>query len=404
MTRRAWTFLIVALLLYFLANQTQVGWLYLMSNALVGLLGIAWLYSWGMLRPLQGARHVQPAAGGGEGEDGVFHEENAVEVALELRNPAARAMVSVRGREPCPFAPPDEQAQLFFLPRLFRGEAATLRYQTTCDRRGVHRFGPVILESAGPFGLFRTRHWLAMPTEVLVYPFFYPFKRLRSLESHKFPQRQVPRVGVGGEVIGTRDYRPGDAPRTVHWRSSARAARLVVKEFADEEQPALTVALDLSAAGNVGQGKRSTFETAIRIAASLGYYATQRGIPFQLVAASPKWRPPRTPLSWWATLSYLAKVENDGEEPLERLLHQVAGVPLLVALVSRSDEATIRALHALHRRGTRTLALFITLDGSLPLEAHHLHASGLDVLAVSPTNWIESLEQGPRGNVQGERG
>ena len=40
--------------------------------------------------------------------------------------------------------------------------------------------------------------------------------------------------------------RPGDPPRHVHWRTTARAGRLIVKEFAEEQQPALTIDTDLA--------------------------------------------------------------------------------------------------------------------------------------------------------------
>lgn len=395
MTRRAWTLLTLAALFYFLANQTQVGWLYLISNGLLGLLLVAWLYGLRALRPLRGSRGLAKG-GAGEGDPldpPAFHEEDPLTVTLELHNPAARALFALQGTERCPVAPPREEEQPFFVPHLFRGERATLRYATRCDRRGPHRFPAVEIRSAGPFGLFRARRRLEIPTELLVLPFYHPLRRLPALESRAAPQRQSPRVGSGGEVIGTREYRPGDSPRTVHWRSSARTGRLIVKEFAREEEPALTVALDLFPAGE--EGKHSPFETAIRVAASLAFYASQKGIPFHLAAASPRWQPPRAPLSWWAALNLLAKLRADGEEPFERLLARQAGVPLLVALVSAPSPEIFRALATLQRRGTRLLVVVITPEGTLPPEAQGLRAGGAELLAATPTTWVEALEARP---------
>jgi uncharacterized protein (DUF58 family) len=398
-TRRTWTFLIVALIFYFFANQTQVGWFYVISNALVGLVVVAFVYSWRIMKRLEGTRRFLSAPERAEDDDDelsldvpTFHEDDPIVVTLQITNPAARALFGVSGQEHCPFAPVQQAEQPFFIPHLFKNQVARLRYETSCDRRGVHRFDKIRLTSGDPFGFFRRRRHLDLPAELLIYPAYQPIKRLRLLESHKFAQQQVSRRGTSGEVIGVREYRPGDSPRTVHWRSSARAGRLIVKEFADEEQPTLTVALDLSAMGNVGEGKYSTFETAIRMATSFGYYATQKKMPFRLLGVSPTWRVPRRTLSWWAILNYLAKVQNDGDEPYERLLEQTRGIPLLIALVSHPNEATINALRTAHRGGTRILAFFITPDGSLPPLANGLQRRGLNVQSVSPHNWGEILD------------
>jgi len=194
-------------------------------------------------------------------------------------------------------------------------------------------------------------------------------------------------------VVSTREYRSGDSLRQIHWRSTARLGELVVKEFAEEDQPSLTVALDLETTSSVGQGKFSTFETAIRLAASLSYYATNKSIPFRLVGASPKWTPPVMPLSWWASLTYLAKTQNDGQTPLAVVLGGLPPVPFLVVLVSRPYPTLARALTKLRQRGGQTLAIFITLDGAMPAEIRVSSATGLVIRSVSPYNWAEMWEE-----------
>nr|MBA3530746.1 DUF58 domain-containing protein [Ardenticatenales bacterium] len=306
-TRRAWAILTLGVFLYFLGNQTQVGWLYIMADGIAGFWLVALVYGWGMLRPLHIARRLLPPDAppivDPLVEPPTFHEGDPIRVTLCVENRAAPGVFLLRGEERCPFAPPEEQAQPFFIPVLLRGRQAVLRYDTTCDRRGHFHFPPLHLTSDGPFGLFLRRRTLPVPGDLLIYPYYHRLKRLRLLESKKLPERQAPRIGAGSEAIGVREYRPGDSPRLVHWRSTARTGRLVVKEFADEEQPALTVALDLHAASSVGEGKHATFEVAVRLAATLGYFATRRGIPFHLAGLSPRWSPPRAALSWWGVLN-----------------------------------------------------------------------------------------------------
>ncbi|MCL4297678.1 MAG: DUF58 domain-containing protein [Anaerolineae bacterium] len=408
---RAWSLFTLALILYFLANQTQVGWVYIFTDMLIGLLVVAALYSWGILNSLQISRNIRPgpsassdssfetqfshntADGPGEVELAPLsvHEDDPLEVTLQFQHTGLRPALMVGGLEQCPFAPADDQAQPFFIPALFAGQARSLTYQTSCDRRGVYTFAPFRLWSKGPFGLFQSRHTLNVPGEILIYPAYYPLKRLRLFEKREFAEQSALRLGRGSQVVGTREYRPGDSLRQIHWRSTARTGQLVVKEFSEDEQQAFTVVLDLQADLMPDQSKFSPFETAIRLAASFGYYATRNTIPFRLCGASPQWTPPAMPLSWWATLNYLAKVQNDGQEPLAKVLRRLPPSTFVVVLISRPDETIIKALSTLAQPGRSTLAIFITPDGVLPPLAASLKSTYLTVKSVNPYNWLDFL-------------
>jgi hypothetical protein len=405
-TKRAWGLLILAIGLYFLANQTQVGWVYLMSDGLLGLLIVTFFYTGGMLGGIQvnrlfrnlspvltqPAAPVDPAADSLDVTPPAFYEEDPIETILQFQQTGLRPALLVSGEEFCPFAPPADQGQPLFVPSLFRRRIVELSYQTTCDRRGLYTFTRMRLASTGPFGLFSVKRALNVSSQILIYPHYFPLKRLRLLETRQLAERQTTRLGVGTQVVSTREYRPGDSLRQIHWRSTAKVGELVVKEFAEEDQPSLTVALDLEATG-LSQDKFSPFETAIRLAASFSYYASRQNMPFRLAAASPKWTPPVMPLSWWASLTYLAKAQNDGPTPLVQLLAGLPATPFLVVLVSRAYPALAQSLVLLPRRGIQTLVIFITPDGAMPAEVKIASATGLAVKSVSPHNWIALLEE-----------
>ncbi len=426
-TPRAWRLLFIAIILYLLANQSQVGWLYVITDGLVGLLIVAFFYSRGMLNSIEAKRtfqypqgHTLPttnlqspreasnyqlpisnyslspklhAADDSDFAPPTFHEDDPIQVSLHFRQTGLRPAWQIGGLESCPFAPPDDQAQPLFMPGLVKGQTNSLTYHTVCDRRGHFAFGPMPLHSKGPFGLFHTRRNLPVPGELLIYPAYHPLKRLRLFEKREFAEQQSLRLGRGSEILGVREYRPGDSLRQVHWRSTARTGKLVVKEFTDDEQPAMTVVLDLQMGSGVGAGKFSTFETAIRMAASLGYYATRKNIPFRLAGSSKKWAPPATPLSWWAILNYLARVENDGQESLAHVLNHLPAATFVVVLVSQVNETIAKALPSLARPGSQGLVFFITPDGSLPPLAHVARAAEVELKSVSPHNWAEVLEK-----------
>ena len=92
-----------------------------------------------------------------------FFEDDPIEVSLQLKHSHLKPAFLVCGREVCPFAPPTEQVQPFFAPSLFKNEAVTFNYQTTCDRRGFYTFDSIPLGSKGPFNMFNTRRTLTVP-------------------------------------------------------------------------------------------------------------------------------------------------------------------------------------------------------------------------------------------------
>ena len=102
-TARAITLLVAALLLYFFGNQTQVGWMYVMSALLAGVVLAAWLLNRRALCGIEIGREV------GESPNAELYEGDCATVRLAFRN-AGRLFVShVRTAERCPLVAPDER-------------------------------------------------------------------------------------------------------------------------------------------------------------------------------------------------------------------------------------------------------------------------------------------------------
>lgn len=109
----------------------------------------------------------------------------------------------------------------------------TWRVNTICQTRGRYRLGPIQLITSDPFGLFPMQRDLTPTANVVVYPL--------TIDIHQFA---LP-IGVlpGGDALrrrthyvttnaaGVRDYAPGDSFSRIHWPSTARRERLIVKEF-----------------------------------------------------------------------------------------------------------------------------------------------------------------------------
>src|SRR5690606_32678380 len=70
-------------------------------------------------------------------------------------------------------------------------------------------------------------------------------------------------------VAGVRDYVWGDSFNRIHWRSTARTGKLMVKEFELDPFSEMHILLDMEGRHHRGRGDESTEEYAVKIAASL---------------------------------------------------------------------------------------------------------------------------------------
>ncbi len=114
-----------------------------------------------------------------------------------------------------------------------RGQTRRWLTRTLCTRRGRFRLGPMTLRSSDPFGIFPRVVEIPTAHHLVVLPMTVP------LEGFPIPSGRLP----GGEALrrrthqitpnasGVRDYVPGDSFSRIHWRSTARLQKLIVKEF-----------------------------------------------------------------------------------------------------------------------------------------------------------------------------
>ena len=91
------------------------------------------------------------------------------------------------------------------------------------------------------------------------------------------------RAGNDGDSIGLRDYRHGDRLRNIHWAQSVRSQKLMVRERQLISSTESTVILDLSPDDHDGDGINSSFEWAIRIAASICSHLHEASSPVRVV-------------------------------------------------------------------------------------------------------------------------
>ncbi len=142
-------------------------------------------------------------------------------------------------------------------------------------RRGHINICGVMIARPDPLGLFRAISRFSAPAKVLILPKLYEVSLLNLAGSRKYQAGGVQwamSVGDSGEFSSLRDYRAGDSPRYIHWKSWAKRGKPVIKEFTDEFFVRHALILDTFATSD----QLEIFETAVSIAASLvGNLTTQ---------------------------------------------------------------------------------------------------------------------------------
>ncbi|MCE5227971.1 DUF58 domain-containing protein [bacterium] len=159
------------------------------------------------------------------------------------------------------------------IPWLAGGWEVVLHYRAIADRHRGHYFiGPVRIHAADPLGIFMHDEELGCITPLIIYPradplpdYTVPGDLAQAGASMNFVQR----VGVGEEVLGVREYFPGDPPGRIHWRTSARRGQLHVIELDRPIQSELAVMLDMSRRSRYGLGAEASTELSIRAATSV---------------------------------------------------------------------------------------------------------------------------------------
>jgi uncharacterized protein (DUF58 family) len=159
----------------------------------------------------------------------------------------------------------------WYIDRLEGLASHVCRGSIVLPRRGWYVFGPILATSGYPFGLIRRRVILREGMPVLVLP--RPGKLVRERLRHQLrgvdPRgERVRRRGwrdeaAQADVHGLRPFRPGDSPRWIHWRTSARRGELMVREM--EDVPGDDIALALDTQAKPGE----PFEEAVRLAATV---------------------------------------------------------------------------------------------------------------------------------------
>lgn len=162
------------------------------------------------------------------------------------------------------------------------GKETTPENQIVLERRGVHRFAPIMLSSKFPFGLFNMKRKASGASEMIVYPHIWDLARTPAGSSHLRDEFPTHKKGPGSGLYGFRKYRHGEEATNISWKLSAKIGTLIVRETEHEEKRRVCIVFDNAIKDTAGPANEA-FEGTVSEVASLVWYLCGKGYSVKLV-------------------------------------------------------------------------------------------------------------------------
>jgi uncharacterized protein (DUF58 family) len=327
-----------------------------------------------------------------------FGEETTLTLEFENAKPLPLAWLLVREEFPDDVAlltgelqqnTPGDPATLVTLLALRWYERVSRTHRIQGIRRGRFQFGPAELSSGDVFGYQRQVVEDPHVDEILVYPKIVPVEAL-SLPVARPMGEWVASRRVTYDPLRfatVREYVPGDNPRHIHWRATARTTLLQVKEFDPSDTLALMMAIDVQTTARSYEYVPDDLEFVISAAASVALYALDEGHMVGMCAnaltrEANTWSriaPGRHVNQANVLLSAMAALGPFRGQPLASMLCEI--MPELpygatvIAVTSQPNEAVYESLANLQDAGHRVLLLTVgrePIDMPSQIPHHHL--------------------------------
>ena len=258
------------------------------------------------------------------------------------------------------------------LPTLAPGEQCVVQREFEFTRRGHYEWQGVRQETVFPWGLWKDLVDHPHARSILVYPFFHPLVHLDLPVGKRYQPGGIAlssNVGDSIEFIGTREYRQGDNPRAIHWRTWARLGQPAVKEFQEEYFCRIALLMDTFIPARETKRRREGFEAAISLAASVADCLSREEYIIDIFAAGPEiyyLQCGRSLAYLENVLDILACLEPCAEEPFEKiapiLAENLDNITTVVVVLLDWDERRERLVRSILDHGS-AVKIVVVRDG-----------------------------------------
>jgi hypothetical protein len=257
----------------------------------------------------------------------------------------------------------------FLIDALRPGQVQAVDYPVSAEQRGRYQIGPLRIRAADPTGMVEIDRVFTKTAELVVVPTAEPLPSIPLLGGWTGTGDNRPRPFAGGSAadVTVREYRQGDEVRRVHWPSSARTGKLMVRSEEQPWQSRCTLLIDNRASAHRGHGPDSSLERAVTTAASIAVHLSRHGYVVRLVsahgtAAENDWHDD-VPFSPEPILDQLAVLPTIRSVNLhDEWVDDTVTAGMMIAVLGATDDHDRALLARIRHRGSAAYAITMDVD------------------------------------------
>ncbi len=232
-----------------------------------------------------------------------------------------------------------------FFPYLPRQQSMKQSVPVTFLKRGLHVQDTFRIVTRFPFGFLQKSRRVALKSEALVYPSVESDSELSEIFPGIEGSIESYHKGRGQDLHALREYVPTDSASHVHWKASARAGSLMVREFARDDDFRVLLVLDPHPGETAAIAKsisNERFERAVNTCAGIAWHFYERNAFLQFRSAGIETSLAPAEENIFAILRYLAVAQPEPTEAQDALLQDLAASPdLFKVIVTSRPRGTI---------------------------------------------------------------
>jgi uncharacterized protein (DUF58 family) len=286
---------------------------------------------------------------------------------IDVFNSGKRSARDLRFRYRVPSRVAADEPQ--FTEELRPGESHRFRQVLSPNKRGAYYLSELLQENCYPYGLWKDVKTHKVERAFLVYPKYHHLRELDIPVGRKYQPGGLALtsfLGDSTEFLSTREFRPGDPLRHIHWRSWARLGKPIVKEYGEEYFCRLALIVDTV----VPEGEdENCLEQSISLAAAITDYLSREEYVIDIFAAGPK----LYYMQAGRSLAYLQNImdilacleptpaDDESFQVMESaLIEELEGISTTILLFTDWDERRARMLEELQQAGTAVRGFLIS--------------------------------------------
>lgn len=249
------------------------------------------------------------------------------------------------------------------IPTLNPGQSVEIAAQLLPRKRGRLNLEGFRFSVPDPFGISKRHSRQRLPEHIIILPKRYLLPRIELGGTMLYQPGGLSlgnSIGNSEEFMSVREYRRGDPLRHIHWKSTSKTGKLIVKEFQNEFFARHALILD-TFLDDVSRS--AVFEEAVSIAASFACSLDSQDSMLDLVFVGPQ----------------ACSVSGNGHGHLEQVLELLATVqPCTEKAFEELEQVVLRETAAV----SGCLAVFLDWDQKRKELVDHLASARIPVLVI----------------------